>query len=326
MPIDPLKIPIRSTTQDHLDIEDILDDVVILKDGSATLVLSITALNFGLLSEKEQDAMIYAYAALLNSLTFPIQIIVRSRRTDISSYIKLIDQAAQSQNNAQVTGQIKKYKEFIQGLVKENNVLDKKFYVTIPFSSLELGVTSNMANPLARRRFLPIPKEAVLERAKMSLYPKRDHLIRQFARIGLKVRQLTTQELIQLFYDWYNPDSYGTHLVASQEYTTAMVQPSVIGGKPPTATPTPPPPQPTPEIPKNSGVETWSATEPETPIPPVTPSNTPEPQDINPMPTTPPTSQPVTQTVPPTSPIPTPPVAQVVVAQNPNISTNQNQG
>lgn len=237
MPIDPLKIPIRSTTQDHLDIEDILDDVVILKDGSATLVLTITALNFGLLSEKEQDAMIYAYAALLNSLTFPIQIIVRSRRTDISSYLKLIDQAAQTQNNLEISGQIKKYKEFIQSLVKENNVLDKKFYVTIPFSSLELGVSSNVVNPLARRRVLPLPKEAVLERAKMSLYPKRDHLIRQFARIGLKVRQLTTQELIQLFYDWYNPDSYGTHLVASGEYTTAMVQPSVIGGQTPAATP-----------------------------------------------------------------------------------------
>ena len=81
---DPLSIPIRASTQDHLDIEDIADDGIILKNGSAAIVLTVTALNFGLLSEKEQDAMIYAYAALLNSLTFSIQIIVRSRSTDIS--------------------------------------------------------------------------------------------------------------------------------------------------------------------------------------------------------------------------------------------------
>jgi hypothetical protein len=225
--VDPYKIPIRSSTQDHLEIEDILDDVVILKDGSATIVLSITALNFGLLSEKEQDAMIYAYAALLNSLTYAIQIIVRSRRTDITSYLKLIDQAATQQNVPAIKEQIRKYRSFIQGLVKENNVLDKKFYVTIPFSSLELGISKSALGTLARRRTLPQPKAYILERAKMSLYPKRDHLIRQFSRIGLKARQLTTQELIQLFFEWYNPESVGTHLVSSQDFGTAMVQPSV---------------------------------------------------------------------------------------------------
>jgi hypothetical protein len=229
MPIDPLKIPIRSSTQSHLDIEDILDDIVILKDGSATLVLSVTALNFGLLSEKEQDAMIYAYAALLNSLTFSIQIIVRSRKTDISSYLKLIDKAIEDQGEMKIKEQTQKYRIFITGLVKENNVLDKKFYVMIPFSSLELGVTKNLINPLARVTALPFSKDYILERAKMSLYPKRDHLIRQFARIGLKVRQLTTQELIQQMFDWYNPDSYGTHLVDTPQYTTAMVEPAMTG-------------------------------------------------------------------------------------------------
>lgn len=278
MPADPLKIPIRSSTQDHLDIEDILDDVVVLKDGSATIVLSVTALNFGLLSEKEQDAMIYAYAALLNSLTFPIQIIVRSRQTDISSYLKLVDQAAQEKNNPEIQDQIKKYRLFIQSLVKENNVLDKKFYVTIPFSSLELGITSNLGNPLARRKVLPIPKETVLERAKMSLYPKRDHLVRQFARIGLKVRQLTTQELIQLFYDWYNPDSFGVHLAASSEYTTAMVEPSVINTKAQTQ-----PSQPKTTILQNpetptpapSSLPVQSSPLPTSPIPPAPPPTTP---------------------------------------------------
>ena len=80
---DPAKIAIRASTQQHLDIEDIQDDLIILKDGSCCLVIAATAINFGLLSEREQDATIYAYAGLLNSLTFSIQIVIRSQRKDI---------------------------------------------------------------------------------------------------------------------------------------------------------------------------------------------------------------------------------------------------
>ncbi|KKT72544.1 MAG: hypothetical protein UW69_C0089G0002 [Microgenomates group bacterium GW2011_GWA2_44_7] len=231
--LDPLKIPIRATTQEHLEIEDILEDVVLLKDGSATVLLSVTALNFDLLSEREQDAMIYAYAALLNSLTYAVQITIRSRRTDISTYLQTIDIALDKQTSPEIKNQIAKYREFIQSLVKENNVLDKRFYVSIPFSSLELGVTkSAISGAISKKnRSLPYPKSYILERAKMALYPKRDHLIRQFSRIGLKVYQLTTQELVQIFYDWYNPESYGTFLASKADYSTAIVQPAIAGSK-----------------------------------------------------------------------------------------------
>lgn len=231
MAADPLKIPIRASTQDHLEVEDIISDIILLKDGSAAVLLTVTALNFGLLSEREQDAMIYAYAALLNSLTYPIQLTIRSRRTDISSYLGVIDRAVQKQTTPAIKTQIENYRVFIQGLVKENNVLDKKFFVTIPFSYLELGVAKAVTGSLSRRRTLPFSKDYILERAKAALFPKRDHLIRQFSRIGLKVHQLTTQELVQLLYDWYNPESYGTHLAPKEEYTTAMVQPAIAGPK-----------------------------------------------------------------------------------------------
>ena len=137
-----------------------------------------------------------------------------------------MDQAAVGQENPAVKVQIKQYKEFIESLVRQKNVLDKKFYVSIPFSSLELGITRSTINPFGKPKSLPFTKDYILERAKMNLYPKRDHLIRQFSRIGLKARQLTTQELIQIFYEWYNPESYGVHLAPAVEYTTAMLQPS----------------------------------------------------------------------------------------------------
>ena len=96
--IDTTKIASRASTQSHLDIEDIKDNLVILKDGGSTLVLSVTAINFGLLSEREQDATIYAYAALLNSLAYPIQILIRSARKDISGYLKLLEDAERKES------------------------------------------------------------------------------------------------------------------------------------------------------------------------------------------------------------------------------------
>ena len=229
-------LPITASTQKHLDVENIADNLVMLKNGGVALLLQTTAVNFGLLSETEQDATIYAYASLLNSLTFPIQIVIRSKRMDISSYLELLKQQEEKQTNENLRFQIKKYRQFVESIIKENRVLDKRFYIVIPFSPLELGVkpttTSflSLVNPLAKKRKdgLPFPKAYILERAKNALYPKRDHVARQLARIGLKAEQLTTQELVELFYDIYNPvQAGGGRLTArASDYTTAIIAPA----------------------------------------------------------------------------------------------------
>src|SRR4030065_2326128 len=85
-----------ASTQEHLDIEDIRDNLIILKHGNAVFVLQTTAVNFDLLSESEQDAMIFAFAALVNSLTFPIQILIRSKRVDITNYLTRLEAAKKS--------------------------------------------------------------------------------------------------------------------------------------------------------------------------------------------------------------------------------------
>jgi len=195
--------PIRSTTQFFLEIEDIRDDLLLLQDGSCGLIIETSAVNFSLLSEKEQDAMIYAYSGTLNSLSFPIQLVIRSKRKDISGYMNLLIAAEEKQTNPALKERIRTYREFINATVKERNVLDKKFYIVIPFSSLELGV-GNMSS-LMGRKGLPYPKTYILTRAKTVLIPKRDHLIRQLNRLGLKAKQLTTQQLITLFHEIYNP-------------------------------------------------------------------------------------------------------------------------
>ncbi|OGG25289.1 hypothetical protein A3A59_00455, partial [Candidatus Gottesmanbacteria bacterium RIFCSPLOWO2_01_FULL_42_10] len=183
--------PIRSTTQEFLEIEDIKNDLVLLANGSCATIIETTAVNFGLLSEKEQEALIFAYSGLLNSLSFPIQIYLRSKRKDISGYLTRLAEAEKTQTNPLLAKRISLYRTFIAATVKERNVLDKKFYIVIPFSALELGVTN--VNALIKRKGLPYPKDYILNRAQTVLTPKRDHLLRQLNRLGLKGTQLTTQ-------------------------------------------------------------------------------------------------------------------------------------
>ena len=228
------QVPVKASTKDHLSIEDIRDDLTILKAGGAALVLRTTAVNFGLLSEEEQDATIYTYAALLNSLTFPVQIVIRSKKTDISSYAKLIDEAYQKQPNPDLKAQIAHYKQFVIATVQQNEVLDKQFYLVIPFSPLEAGFRG------IKQTKGVLPAAQILELAKPALATRRDHVIKQLSRLGIKAFQLTTQQLIELYFDIYNPASVNLQKVGLEagSYTTPIVQPAME--------PAPLNPQPTP--------------------------------------------------------------------------------
>lgn len=206
-----LSIPdtaLTSTSQAHLPIADIVDDVVLYKDGGAAIVMESTSLNFGLLSEREQEAVIGAYAALLNSLSFSMQIVIRTQRKDISNYLKFVDAAAQKISNPKLAYLMQGYRKFITESIKKKNVLGKRFYIIIPFSPLELGVGKSIKTSISavkRAATLPFPKSYVLKKAKVVLFPRRDHLIRQAGRLGLKLRQLNKTLLTQLYYDIYNP-------------------------------------------------------------------------------------------------------------------------
>ncbi len=199
--------PIVSTTQNHLPIADITNDIVLYKDGGATLVMESTSLNFGLLSEKEQEAVIAAYAALINSLTFSIQIVVLTQRKDISSYLSYLDKQAKIITQPLLSQLMQDYRGFITESVKKKNVLGKRFFVVLYLSPLELGVGKSVAIITKKREGpLPFSKSYVIKKAKIALYPRRDHLIRQAGRLGIKFRQLSTDELIDLYYSVYNSE------------------------------------------------------------------------------------------------------------------------
>ena len=195
--------PLMEATQEHLPIADITEDVVLYKDGGAAVIMESTSLNFGLLSEKEQQAVIAAYAALLNSLSFSIQIMVRSQKKDLTSYLEYLETASQKITNQRLSDLMVNYKHFLAETIKKKNVLGKKFYVVIPFSPLELGVSKSISL-ITKRGPLPFPKSYIVKKAKIALYPRRDHLIRQAGRLGIKLTQLSSQQMVELFYDIYN--------------------------------------------------------------------------------------------------------------------------
>lgn len=214
-----------STTQQHLAIKDIQNDILLLKNGGGALVLEVPAVNFGLLSYREQMAIITSFAQMLNSLSFSIQIMVMSEKLNISSYLTLLSKAQKAQTNPMLAEMITKYKTFIQSVVRENEVLDKKFYMVVPLFAIELGLTAS--------------KENLEQKVKTVLLPRRDQIIRQLARVGLRGRQLDRKELIRLFYDIYNgaalEEKPQMKAINPQDLSVRLKQPQAI---PPAAAPT----------------------------------------------------------------------------------------
>ncbi len=190
----------HATTQKFIEIESLEDDVVIISGRNACLIIEVTATNFSLLSKEEQDTKIFSYASLLNSLSFPIQIFIRSKRLDISSYLKLLDQQAQGTQNQMLSSQIKLYRDFVRELVKVNTVLDKKFYIIISYSYLEQGISAaKNVNPKTSSS-----KDEFISQAKASLRSKAQSLLSQVARLNLRAKTLQGEELVKLYYEIYN--------------------------------------------------------------------------------------------------------------------------
>jgi hypothetical protein len=182
----------KATTQKFIEITDIVDNVVVLASGDACSVIEIKATNFALLSQEEQNIRVLSYASLLNSLNFPIQVFIRSKRIDISSYLRLLDEEVQKSQNELLKNQIKSYKDFVQELVKVNVVLDKKFYLIIPYTGLEGGIHASGDNFLLS--------------AKEKLATKTDNLHEMLRRMNLSARTLNKAELVKLFHEIYNGD------------------------------------------------------------------------------------------------------------------------
>lgn len=217
------------STQSHLDIEDIRNDLAILKNGNVALIMESNAINFELLSEEEQDAKIIAFANLVNSLNFVLQIVVHTERADVTKYIEKIRKVQSKHTSQALVKQMEIYIKFIKNLTINNEILSKRFFIVIPALIGAIQRPSFVKSLMGGSSQLTIDIDRVLAKAQLELYPKRDQLIKLFRTMGLTVKQLNTDELIHLFYSMYDPDKVGyrQQSISKSDYTSNLITPGI---------------------------------------------------------------------------------------------------
>lgn len=216
------------STQQHLDIEDIRENLVVLKNGTVSVVLETTSVNFDLLAGQEQQSSILTFAGLLNSLTFPIQIVISTQKTDTSKYLELLDEYKRKQVNQALNQQVSIYQDFIANLTTTSVILNKRFFAIIPTTNMPLITKTSPLKSLFGKDEKIINVDQLLLKAQTELAPKRDHLIKQFGNMGLTARQLENDELIKLYYAIYEPDKAGLDVMNVRE---DQIQGALVGSK-----------------------------------------------------------------------------------------------
>jgi len=192
----------------RLDIAEIREDSVILKDGTLRAVLLVSSINFALKSEDEQNAIIAAYVSFLNALEFPLQIVIQSRKLNIDGYLEKLKQAEKEQTNELLKIQIADYREYVRELVEMGDIMSKRFYVTVPYDPLSdkrKGFWSRFSEVLRPGAALKLGSET-FKRRRRDLFARVEHVQMLLSGMGLTSVILDTQSLIELYYNIYNPE------------------------------------------------------------------------------------------------------------------------
>lgn len=196
-----------STTQRYLDIAEIKEDVVVLKDGTMRAVLICSSINFALKSVDEQQAIIQAYMQFLNAIDFPLQILIQSRRLNIDGYLAQLKNSEETQTNELLKAQIRDYHAFVSELVSLGNIMSKRFFIVVPFDPLsnkQKGWFSRFKEALTPTLSVRLKEERFQQR-KTDLMQRVNMVSSLVASMGIQPQMVDTQGLIELFYTVYNP-------------------------------------------------------------------------------------------------------------------------
>ncbi len=205
-----------NSTQNTLQIAEIRDGIVIMSDGSFRSVVMVKSINFDLMSPAEREAVEGAYQGFLNSLYFPVQIFIRSQKVDLRPYIEKLDKIRTEHDNMLLALLMEDYIGYISGLSQQTNIMDKKFYIVIPFFPIfdpqrALTASKNFFSGLAglfqnKEQHVTI-NEGDLAKAKDELRNRVQSVLSGLLQCNIQGLPLDTQELIELYYDTYNPDT-----------------------------------------------------------------------------------------------------------------------
>lgn len=211
-----------TSTQKGIEIAGIKDGVVILQNGGYRMILSVSTINFALKSEEEQNSLIFQYQSFLNSLHFPIQIVMQSRQLDLTPYLAKIESIKNKLTNELLKLQTEDYIDFISQLINVANIMKKNFYVVVEYQPISMGGGSILDKFIKRGEpaIMKISDQEFL-RHKNELLERANIVASGLGGIGLHCVQLTTEEIIELFYKMYNPEVAGKERIENAEDLTA---------------------------------------------------------------------------------------------------------
>lgn len=208
-------------TKRFLDITEIRDDLIIMKDGTVRAVLLVSSINFALKSAEEQEAIVQAYMTFLNSLEYPIQIVIQSRKMNIDAYLNSLQEFSAKTTNELLRAQIADYRAFVSELVVLGEIMQKRFYLVLPYNPV-----SNKQKKFFDRLGEAFSPTLAAKLNEKQLADRREQLTRrceiitgQLASMSLQTARLDTQGLIELFYNAYNPDVYDVEKMADVALT-----------------------------------------------------------------------------------------------------------
>lgn len=206
----------KSTTQNSLLLSEIRDNMVIMADGTFRAVIACKSINFDLMSSREREGVEFSYQNFLNALYFPIQIFIRSQRVDIGPYIDKLEDIRRSQDNMLLNVLMDDYITFIDALAQEANIMDKSFFIVVPYfpsgdvtSMVEQGkgIFGRMFNNSKSNNSITKIDKVTYEKAKEEIKNRVDSVLSGLLQVGVQSTQLRTKQLGELYYNVYNPDT-----------------------------------------------------------------------------------------------------------------------
>lgn len=202
------------SSQDLVPIKEVRDGVVIMKDGSLRTVIMASSVNFSLKSIEEQQSIIFQFQNFLNSLNFDIEIVVQSRKFDISPYINILENKQKEQTNDLLKIQTKEYIQFIRTFTEQYDIMTKNFFVVIPYSPLNINVGKGIFKKDKDKKDDEVGN---FETSRSQLEQRVGVVQQGLVGCGVRVLQLGTEELIEVYYQLFNPGTSEKRIGANQE-------------------------------------------------------------------------------------------------------------
>jgi len=206
------------STQQLVDVEAIRDGVVILKSGAMRIILMCSSVNLALKSQDEQDALVYQYQHFLSGLDFSVELVVHSRKLDISEYLNSLSESLKLQENELLRIQTEEYIEFIRSFIGMQNIMAKNFYVVVPYHIAD-DTKQSLGDRLFKGKSVSFVKmsDEDFQKYKNQLWQRVENVVSQLRTFGIRSLPLNDSELVELFFDLYNPGETGKQFLTASE-------------------------------------------------------------------------------------------------------------